>query len=215
MGDAAVACSRGGHISVAVRRRHSTCRRSLRWSANSKPLPTRSRFRAISAPSTRAREPGLRCCLWYVRAADRAGTPASTAAGCGERATTTVLNASLLAVLQDFIFAVRRAWTAGRIHRAADREARDGSVDQAAVAPRTPVETIHSGPAASAIGGRFFSGLDDALVVDIGGTTTDLALIENGQVTVSVEGATVGEYKTSSRLPICFPSPSAATATSP
>ena len=63
-------------------------------------------------------------------------------------------------------------------------------------AARMPVETIHSGPAASAIGGRFLSGLDDALVVDIGGTTTDLALIEGGQVTVSVDGAMVGDYKT-------------------
>jgi hypothetical protein len=59
------------------------------------------------------------------------------------------------------------------------------------------VETIHSGPAASAIGGRFLSELDDALVVDVGGTTTDLALITGGQVTVSEEGASVGQYKTS------------------
>jgi N-methylhydantoinase A/oxoprolinase/acetone carboxylase beta subunit len=59
------------------------------------------------------------------------------------------------------------------------------------------VETIHSGPAASAIGGRFLSHLDDALIVDIGGTTTDFALIKNGQVTISEEGATVGAYKTS------------------
>jgi N-methylhydantoinase A/oxoprolinase/acetone carboxylase beta subunit len=58
------------------------------------------------------------------------------------------------------------------------------------------VETIHSGPAASAIGGRFLAGLDDALVLDVGGTTTDLAFIEDGRVTVSEEGATVGDYKT-------------------
>jgi N-methylhydantoinase A/oxoprolinase/acetone carboxylase beta subunit len=64
-------------------------------------------------------------------------------------------------------------------------------------AARTPVETIHSGPAASAIGGRFLSRLDDALVVDVGGTTTDIALIQDGQVTVSEEGATVSGYKTS------------------
>jgi len=63
-------------------------------------------------------------------------------------------------------------------------------------AARSPVETIHSGPAASAIGGRFLSGLDDALVVDVGGTTTDIALIQAGQVAVSEEGATVGNYKT-------------------
>jgi N-methylhydantoinase A/oxoprolinase/acetone carboxylase beta subunit len=64
-------------------------------------------------------------------------------------------------------------------------------------ATQTPVETIHSGPAASAIGGRFLSHLDDALVVDIGGTTTDIALIEAGQVSVTEEGAIVADYKTS------------------
>jgi N-methylhydantoinase A/oxoprolinase/acetone carboxylase beta subunit len=63
-------------------------------------------------------------------------------------------------------------------------------------AARTPVETIHSGPAASAIGGRFLTELDDALVVDVGGTTTDIALIQDRHVTVSEEGATVGHYKT-------------------
>ena len=49
----------------------------------------------------------------------------------------------------------------------------DGTPMSDEFAARTPVETIHSGPAASAIGGRFLSGLDDALVVDVGGTTTD------------------------------------------
>jgi N-methylhydantoinase A/oxoprolinase/acetone carboxylase beta subunit len=72
----------------------------------------------------------------------------------------------------------------------------DGTLMSEAFASETPVETIHSGPAASAIGGRFLSGLDDALVVDIGGTTTDVALIENGQVTINEQGATVGGFKT-------------------
>jgi N-methylhydantoinase A/oxoprolinase/acetone carboxylase beta subunit len=73
----------------------------------------------------------------------------------------------------------------------------DGTLMSDEFAARTPVETIHSGPAASAIGGRFLSRLDDALVLDVGGTTTDIAVIESGQVTVSEEGATVSDYKTS------------------
>jgi N-methylhydantoinase A/oxoprolinase/acetone carboxylase beta subunit len=73
----------------------------------------------------------------------------------------------------------------------------DGTLMSDEFAARTPVETIHSGPAASAIGGHFLSHLDDALVVDVGGTTTDLALIEGGQVMVSEEGARVAEFKTS------------------
>jgi hypothetical protein len=49
------------------------------------------------------------------------------------------------------------------------------------------------------MGGRFLSHLDDALVIDVGGTTTDIALIEAGRVAVSEEGARVNEYKTSVR----------------
>jgi N-methylhydantoinase A/oxoprolinase/acetone carboxylase beta subunit len=81
----------------------------------------------------------------------------------------------------------------------------DGTLMSDEFAARTPVETIHSGPAASAIGGRFLSGLNDALVIDVGGTTTDIALIEAGQIAVSEDGATVAagdeshEYKTSVR----------------
>ncbi|MGD8968527.1 MAG: hydantoinase/oxoprolinase family protein, partial [Anaerolineae bacterium] len=72
----------------------------------------------------------------------------------------------------------------------------DGTLMSDEFASRTPVETIHSGPAASAIGGRFLARLDDILVLDVGGTTTDLALIEDGEVTVSEEGASVGDYQT-------------------
>lgn len=47
-----------------------------------------------------------------------------------------------------------------------------------------------------AIGGRFLSELDDALSADMGGTTTDIALIQAGGVTVSEERNTAGRYKT-------------------
>ncbi len=124
------------------------------------------------------------------------GHQLSTKLGSVERATTATLNASLLAGLQDFIIAVRRAMERRKINAPLMVVRGDGTLMSDEFASRTPVETIHSGPAASAIGGRFLSRLGDALVIDIGGTTTDIALIENGQVTVSEEGATVADYKT-------------------
>jgi len=124
------------------------------------------------------------------------GHQLSTKLGSVERATTAALNASLLAVLQDFVIAVRRAMERRQIDAPLMVVRGDGTLMSDEFAARTPVETIHSGPAASAIGGHFLSELDDALIVDVGGTTTDIALIENGQVTVSEEGATVGQYKT-------------------
>jgi N-methylhydantoinase A/oxoprolinase/acetone carboxylase beta subunit len=125
------------------------------------------------------------------------GHQLSTRLGSVERATTAALNASLLAVLQDFVIAVRRAMDRRHIDAPLMVVRGDGTLMSDEFAARTPVETIHSGPAASAIGGRFLSGLDDMLVVDVGGTTTDIALIRDGQVTVSEEGATVSGYKTS------------------
>jgi N-methylhydantoinase A/oxoprolinase/acetone carboxylase beta subunit len=125
------------------------------------------------------------------------GHQLSTRLGSVERATTAALNASLLAMLQDFIIAVRRAMERRQIDAPLMVVRGDGTLMSDEFAARTPVETIHSGPAASAIGGRFLSRLDDALILDVGGTTTDIALIEQGQVTVSEEGATVSDYKTS------------------
>ena len=124
------------------------------------------------------------------------GHQLSTKLGSVERATTAALNASLLAVLKEFIIAVRRAMEHRRIKAPLMVVRGDGTLMSDEFAAKTPVETIHSGPAASAIGGRFLSNLDDALIVDIGGTTTDIAWVENGQVAVSEEGATVADYKT-------------------
>ncbi len=125
------------------------------------------------------------------------GHQLSTRLGSVERATTAALNASLLAVLQDFVIAVQRAMERRKIEAPLMVVRGDGTLMSDEFAARTPVETIHSGPAASAIGGRFLSKQDNALVIDVGGTTTDLALVVDGEVAVSEEGATVGGYKTS------------------
>lgn len=124
------------------------------------------------------------------------GHQLSTKLGSVERATTAALNASLLAVLRDFVIAVRRAMESREIDAPLMMVRGDGTLMSDEFASRTPVETIHSGPAASAIGGRFLADTDDALVLDVGGTTTDVALIDDGQVSVSEEGATVGDYET-------------------
>jgi N-methylhydantoinase A/oxoprolinase/acetone carboxylase beta subunit len=124
------------------------------------------------------------------------GHQLTTNLGSVERATTAALNASLLAVLQEFIIAVRRAMENRGINAPLMVVRGDGTLMNDEFAARTPVETIHSGPAASAIGGKFLSKKDQALVLDVGGTTTDLALIKDGQVAISETGASVSGYKT-------------------
>jgi N-methylhydantoinase A/oxoprolinase/acetone carboxylase beta subunit len=72
----------------------------------------------------------------------------------------------------------------------------DGSLMHAAVAMERPVETILSGPAASVAGARHLTGLKTAIVVDMGGTTTDTALLVNGAVDICENGAIVGGHRT-------------------
>lgn len=63
-----------------------------------------------------------------------------------------------------------------------------------------PVETIFSGPAASTLGVQALTPPEQTVVVvDIGGTTTDIALILNGQPLLSVKGARVNEQLTQVR----------------
>lgn len=72
----------------------------------------------------------------------------------------------------------------------------DGSLVKADFARHRPVEIIHSGPATSTIGGQFLAGAQTALVIDIGGTTTDLALIDQGKIQITEKAATVGPFRT-------------------
>ena len=72
----------------------------------------------------------------------------------------------------------------------------DGTLMSAAAAAERPVETVLSGPAASVSGARFLTGRNTALVVDMGGTTTDTAALDNGIVSISEAGSTVGGHRT-------------------
>jgi len=116
-----------------------------------------------------------------------------------QRAATAALNASLLSILQHFIQSMQASLAERGVHAPLMIMRGDGALMNAEAASRKPVETVHSGPAASAIGARFLAGVDRALVVDIGGTTTDLAIIDGGRVRVSEAGTTVGRYNTSIR----------------
>lgn len=115
------------------------------------------------------------------------------------RATTASLNAGLLSTAYDFLNTVRAMLAERGIDAPLAMVRGDGSLVSAEFASHRPVEIIHSGPATSAIGGLYLAQQDSALVVDVGGTTTDLALLQNGQVVQDGRQATVGSYPTSVR----------------
>jgi len=116
-----------------------------------------------------------------------------------QRATTASLNASLLSILAAFMGAMQQALDKRGVVAPLMVMRGDGALMGASAAKGRPVETVHSGPAASAIGGRVLAGLDRGLVIDIGGTTTDLAMVDRGRVKIREQGTTVGRYSTAVR----------------
>lgn len=72
----------------------------------------------------------------------------------------------------------------------------DGALISAVQARERPIETILSGPAASIVGARWMTGADHALVSDIGGTTTDVAVLRDGKPAIDPAGAQVGGWRT-------------------
>jgi len=112
------------------------------------------------------------------------------------RALTVTLNARLISELQRLIQAVERLLHEKGIAAPLMVVKGDGSLIDAAMALTCPVETILSGPAASLVGARYLSGEDTIIVSDMGGTTTDIALLRGGRPVLNQEGAMVGGWKT-------------------
>ena len=113
-----------------------------------------------------------------------------------KRALTAVLNARLIPQLRHLIEAVGQILGRVGIDAPLMVVKGDGSLEDAAIALRRPVETILSGPAASLVGAHYLSGEDDGIVVDMGGTTTDIVLLHDGVPVIDEDGASVGGWKT-------------------
>ncbi|MGK9053580.1 hydantoinase/oxoprolinase N-terminal domain-containing protein [Neorhizobium petrolearium] len=120
----------------------------------------------------------------------------SSKLGGPKRALTTLLNARLVSII-DRLVGSCEGFLAGRGISAPMMVVRgDGALISAAEARLRPIETILSGPAASLVGARYLTGLDQAVVSDIGGTTTDVAVLDGGRPKLAEEGAMVGGHRT-------------------
>ncbi|MDT8857052.1 hydantoinase/oxoprolinase family protein [Paracoccaceae bacterium Fryx2] len=113
-----------------------------------------------------------------------------------KRALTAVLNARLIGMIDRLVQACERHLAQVGIHAPLMVVRGDGALISAAMVRERPIETILSGPAASIVGARWLTGAEDALVSDIGGTTTDVALLRGGLPEIDPEGARVGGFRT-------------------
>jgi N-methylhydantoinase A/oxoprolinase/acetone carboxylase beta subunit len=112
------------------------------------------------------------------------------------RALTAALNARLTPQIRHLIESLARVLEAEAIAAPLMIVKGDGSLMKAAIALEYPVETILSGPAASVVGAGFLTGLQDFVVCDMGGTTTDIAIVSGGRPVISAEGALIGGWRT-------------------
>lgn len=112
------------------------------------------------------------------------------------RALTALLNARLIPLIRALLHAAQQLLIETDINAPLMVVKGDGSLVSAEVAEQSPVETILSGPAASVVGAQFLSDEPLLMVSDMGGTTTDIAMIRDGQPRLSADGATVGGWRT-------------------
>ncbi|MET0598590.1 MAG: hydantoinase/oxoprolinase family protein [Mesorhizobium sp.] len=116
--------------------------------------------------------------------------------GGPRRALTTLLNARLIAMIDRLVEATEGFLARRGIAAPLMVVRGDGALVSASFARARPIETILSGPAASLVGARHMTGLEEAVVSDIGGTTTDVAVLDRGRPRLDPEGATVGGFRT-------------------
>ena len=113
-----------------------------------------------------------------------------------KRAMTAVLNARLIGMIDHLISAAEGLLISRGIDAPLMVVRGDGALVSAAMARLKPIETILSGPAASLVGARWLTGEQNALVSDIGGTTTDVAVLRGGVPKIDPLGARVGPFRT-------------------
>ena len=112
------------------------------------------------------------------------------------RALTAALNARLIPQVRHLMDSVQQVLARERIAAPLMVVRGDGTLVRAEVALEYPVETVLSGPAASVVGASFLGGLRDFVVSDMGGTTTDVAVVADGRPVVREEGAVIGGWRT-------------------
>ena len=120
----------------------------------------------------------------------------SSSLGGPRRALTAVLNARLINLLDRLVAATEGIMADEGLSCQLMVVKGDGSLLESGYARSRPVETVLSGPAASLAGAAFLAGTRTAMVADIGGTTTDIALLQNGAPRLKPDGALVGGWQT-------------------
>jgi N-methylhydantoinase A/oxoprolinase/acetone carboxylase beta subunit len=121
--------------------------------------------------------------------------------GLVERENATVLNAALAGVAKEVAGALERSLADHGLAPTVYFAQNDGTLMGLDYAIRYPVLTIGSGPANSLRGAAFLTGCADALVADVGGTSTDVGVLVGGFPRESAAAVEIGGIRTNFRMP--------------
>jgi N-methylhydantoinase A/oxoprolinase/acetone carboxylase beta subunit len=121
-----------------------------------------------------------------------------------ERESASILNASLRSLAQRTVESLKNGVARCGLRCPVFLSQNDGTLMDASVAARFPVLTFASGPTNSMRGAAFLSGQSEAIVLDVGGTTTDVGLLHKGFPRQASTTVDVGGVRTNFRMPDVF-----------
>ena len=121
--------------------------------------------------------------------------------GLLERENATILNAALVDVARTTAEAFKAALIQEGINAKIYFGQNDGTLMAVDYALRYPILTIACGPTNSIRGASFLAKHKNALVVDVGGTTTDVGVLVNGFPRESSIAVEIGGVRTNFRMP--------------
>lgn len=113
-----------------------------------------------------------------------------------KRGASALLNARLISVIQEFLDAVKKALKDRNITAPFVIVRSDGSLMTGKFTALHPVETLLCGPVASVMGAMELADERNSLIVDIGGTTTDIAFVKGGKPKRAETGVRIGGWDT-------------------
>jgi N-methylhydantoinase A/oxoprolinase/acetone carboxylase beta subunit len=122
--------------------------------------------------------------------------------GLIERENATILNAALYRVSQMFIEGfIQSLEEQGVVNAEVYFSQNDGTLMNAEAARKYPIFTIACGPTNSIRGASYLSQFKDAIIIDVGGTTTDIGILQRGFPRESSVAVTIGGVRTNFRMP--------------
>ncbi|WP_101789625.1 hydantoinase/oxoprolinase N-terminal domain-containing protein [Nonomuraea indica] len=153
--------------------------------------PVNAEMELRAAEILRAELPGLRVSLSHEIGR----------VGLLERENATVINASLLPVAEQITNAFLKALDKAGIDAPLYLSQNDGTLMDVDYVRRYPVATFAAGPTNSMRGAAVLSGLSDCIVVDVGGTTTDVGAVVGGFPRPATTEVDIGGVRTNFRMP--------------